>query len=108
MFCPHCGKEILNNADICLGCGRSVRHITKSAQQDSNSVGWWWLGFFFPLIGLILWLVWTGNTPLRARRIGWGALVGTIVSVALVIILYIAIIIFSVAVGVSIAEYMYI
>lgn len=108
MFCPHCGKEILNNADICLGCGRSVRHITKPAQQDSNSVGWWWLGFFFPLIGLILWLIWTGNTPLRARRAGWGALVGTIVSVALVVVLYIAIIIFSVAVGVSIAEYMYI
>ena len=60
MFCPYCGKEIDNIADVCLGCGRSVKKIKNSAQQDSSSVGWWWLGFFFPLIGFILWCVWTG------------------------------------------------
>ncbi len=108
MFCPYCGKEIDERADICLGCGRSVRNISKPIKQDSNNVGWWWLGFFLPFVGFILWLVWMEESPLRAKRVGWGALVGAIVSVALVIILYIAIIIFSVAVGISIAEYMYI
>ncbi len=108
MFCPYCGKEINDKADICLGCGRSVKNIKKPVEQDSNSFGWWWLGFFFPFIGFILWLVWTGNTPLRAKRVGWGALVGAIVLVALVILVFIITIIFTVAVGVSIAEYMYI
>ena len=107
MFCPHCGKEINNNADICLGCGRSVKNITRAAEKDSNNVGWWWLGFFFPLIGFILWLVWTGDTPMRAKRAGMGALVGVIVSVALVVISYIAIIALSVAVGVSFSNMMY-
>ncbi len=108
MFCPHCGKEINNQADICLGCGRSVRNITKSVHQDSNSVGWWWLGFFFPIIGFILWVVWTGNTPVRAKRAGWGALIGAIVSVILVILLYVAIFAFSFMVGMNIANAMYI
>ena len=103
MFCPHCGKEINNNADICLGCGRSVKSI-KKAEKDSGNAGWWWLGFFFPLIGFILWLVWTGDTPMRARRVGWGALIGVIVSVALVIIFYVAIIAFTFAVGMSFAD----
>lgn len=107
MFCPYCGKEINENAAVCLGCGRSVKNIRKPAEQDSNSVGWWWLGFFFPLIGFILWIVWTGNTPLRAKRVGWGALVGAIVSVVLVILIYSAIFAFTFMVGMNIADAMY-
>ncbi len=108
MYCQYCGKEINDQADVCLGCGRSVKSIRTPVERDSNSVGWWWLGFFFPLIGFILWLVWTGNTPIRAKRAGWGALIGMIVSVVLVILFYVAIIVFSVALGISAAEYMYI
>lgn len=105
MFCPYCGKEINEKADICLGCGRSVN---KPVEQDSNNVGWWWLGFFLPFVGFVLWLVWTGNTPLRAKRVGWGALVGTIVSVVLIILFYVAIVAFSFMVGLNIADAMYI
>ena len=36
---------------------------------------------FFPVIGLILYLVWKDQTPLRARSAGKGALIGVIVSV---------------------------
>lgn len=86
MFCPYCGKEIGDMADVCLGCGREVKN---KPQQDSASVGWWWLGFFFPMIGFILWCVWTGSTPTRAKRTGWGALAGIITSVALVVFIYV-------------------
>lgn len=104
MFCPYCGKEINDNADICLGCGRSVTNVRNSASRDSNSIGWWWLGFFFPFVGLILWLVWAGSTPMRAKRAGWGALVGAIVSVVLVILFCVAIFGLSFAIGMNIAE----
>ena len=107
MYCSNCGKEINDNADICIGCGRSVKNM-KKAEQDSGSYGWWWLGFFFPLIGFILWLVWTGDTPMRARRVGWGALIGVIVSVALVILIYAAIFAFTFMVGINIANAVYI
>ena len=51
------------------------------APQDAPSGGYAALGFFFPVIGLILYLVWKDQTPLRARSAGKGALIGVIVSV---------------------------
>ena len=108
MYCQYCGKEINDQADVCLGCGCAVRTRQKSTERDSNSVGWWWLGFFFPLVGLVLWIVWGGDTPIRAKRIGWGALVGVIVSVALVVLIYAAIFAFTFMVGMNVANNMYI
>lgn len=83
MFCPHCGMEISDVADVCLCCGRSVENIKKQINQDSASFGWWWLGFFFPLIGIILWAVWTSSCPKKAARSGWGAIIGIITSFVL-------------------------
>ena len=44
------------------------------------------LGFFIPLVGFILWLVWRDSMPQRARSCAIGALVGVIVYVIFVII----------------------
>ena len=51
-------------------------------EPDIPIAGWGVLGFFFPLIGLILYLVWQQTMPNRARMCGKGALIGVIVSVA--------------------------
>lgn len=88
MFCPHCGKQLVDIADICVGCGRSVKHITKNIQADSVSAGWWWLGFFFPIIGFILWAMWTGEYPRKAKKVGAGSLVGIVVSVVGIILFW--------------------
>ena len=63
----------------CLGSGQGYR-------QDAPSGGYAVLGFFFPVVGLVLYLVWKENLPLRARSAGKGALIGAIVYVALVIL----------------------
>lgn len=39
------------------------------------------LGFFIPLVGLILWLSWRTSQPGKASKAGWGALVGFVVSI---------------------------
>lgn len=44
--------------------------------NDSGSFGWAVLGFFIPLVGLILWLVWKDTKPKSAKMAGIGALVG--------------------------------
>lgn len=51
--------------------------------NDSGSFGWAVLGFFIPLVGLILYLVWKNEKPLSAKKAGVGALVGFIVSLLL-------------------------
>lgn len=48
---------------------------------DSGSFGWGVLGFFLPLVGLILFLVWKNTKPLSASKAGWGALIGFILVV---------------------------
>ena len=48
---------------------------------DAPSGGYAVLGFFIPVVGLILYLVWKDQTPLRAGSAGKGALIGVIVGV---------------------------
>ena len=49
--------------------------------MDSGSFGWAVLGFFFPIVGLILVLVWKQSKPKCAKMAGIGALVGVGISV---------------------------
>lgn len=54
--------------------------------NDAPSMGFAVLCFFFPVIGLILYLVWRETSPLKARSCGKGALIGVCVSVAFTIL----------------------
>jgi len=54
--------------------------------DDAPSAGYAVLGFFIPIVGLILFLVWTDDHPLRARSAGKGALTSVIIGVLLVIL----------------------
>lgn len=51
---------------------------TASAPGDARSGGYAVLCFLFPMIGLILYLVWKDQYPLRAKSCGKGALIGVI------------------------------
>lgn len=110
MFCRNCGSALSDDAKFCVNCGQSVNNPAEPAapptqepvqsqqppyppiyQQpmqpvDSGSWGWFVLGLFFPLVGLILFLAWRQDKPLSAKRAGIGALVGVIVSVLFSII----------------------
>ncbi len=59
-------------------------------EQKKGNAGWAVLGFFFPLVGLILWLVWKDSNPENSKMAGKGALIGFIVSVVLTIIVAIS------------------
>lgn len=92
MYCQNCGKELNDNADVCLNCGKLVRDNAQTTSEpikpvkDTGSVGWAFLGFFFPLVGLILYLLWKGTAPLNASMAGKGALIGVILEVALTLV----------------------
>ncbi len=93
MFCSHCGSRIDDKACICIHCGCRVTpnvQNTVPAEDDAPSSGYAILGFFIPLVGLILYLVHERTHPQKARSAGKGALIGFIVSIALSIVSAIA------------------
>lgn len=49
--------------------------------KEGGTAGWGVLGFFFPLVGFILWLVWKDDHPARSRSAGIGCLVAVCLSV---------------------------
>lgn len=55
--------------------------------NDTGSAGWAVLGFCFPLVGLILFLVWKDSKPESSSAAGKGALVGVIVGALCFILL---------------------
>ncbi len=92
MYCSHCGKEVSGQAVICPYCGCMIREIKPVlyAPRDKPNAGFATLSFFFPFIGLILYLVWKDDYPQRAKSAGTGAIVGTIVAVLFGIIFALA------------------
>jgi hypothetical protein len=55
---------------------------------DTGSKGWGVLGCCFPLIGLILFLVWKDDKPRSAKAAGIGALIGVILCVVTIMLLF--------------------
>lgn len=100
-YCPFCGNTIDPNAAICLHCGRNVA-AQATDTNDTGNFGWAVLGFFVPMAGLILWLLWKDSAPRNAKKAGMGALISTIASVALTVlfyVLYFVLIAFSIAIA---------
>lgn len=93
LFCPHCGANVAGKEQGGANAGSAGAWRpappytapqygqTPPAPQtvDAPSGGFFALGFFFPVIGLILFLVWKDQLPMRAKSCGKGALVGVIV-----------------------------
>ena len=86
-FCTKCGKELLDEAVICTNCGCAVGGANGlyeiANQNDAPSAGFAVLGFFIPIVGFILYLVFSDSTPLKAKSAGKGALAGFITSIVL-------------------------
>lgn len=75
---------------------------TQSQQTDSegSTVGWGILGFFIPIVGFILWLIWKDEHPARAKSAGIGCLVSICLGVVGVI-LYVVLVFVILDIGVG-------
>ena len=108
MYCRYCGKQIEEDARFCPYCGSAQQEERQAPppQQryvdpnDAPSGGFAVLGFFFPVVGLILFLVWQDTMPHRAKSCGKGALTAVIVSASLVLLTFIAIAVIA-AIGIG-------
>ncbi len=75
---------------------------TQPQQTDSegSTVGWGILGFFIPIVGFILWLIWKDEHPARAKSAGIGCLVSICLGVVGVI-LYVVLVFVILGIGVG-------
>lgn len=89
MFCSNCGKEIDDKAVVCVNCGCAVGKRPNSSKPDAPSAGFAVIGFLVPLVGLILYLIYDAEQPLKARSAGKGALAGVITSVILSVLFFV-------------------
>ena len=110
-YCSNCGTQLEDEATFCPNCGmildvgekynsniqQQTTHYNQSPPKrkmdpyDSGSFGWAVLGFFVPLVGLILFLVWAQTKPKSAKMAGIGALVSVIMTVVFYVLYFILI-----------------
>ncbi len=89
-YCKKCGKELLDDAAFCSACGAACKSLpAKPAEEvkDGRSFSYALIGFFFPVVGLILYVVEQDKRPKRARSAVRGAVAGVAAGV-LISVLY--------------------
>ncbi len=88
MYCTNCSNEIDEKAAICPKCGIATPlYLEDEKSNDSGSIGWGVLGFFLPLVGLILFLVWKKEKPKSAKM----SLIGAAISLMAIVVIIISI-----------------
>jgi len=98
-FCPHCGAPVTTTGKFCSVCGKPlVAGIQASSQPiriyppvlpDNPSIGFNILAFFVPVVGLILYAVWSAQFPKKSKAVGKWALVGFITGTVAMLAFYI-------------------
>jgi len=86
MYCKNCGKEIDEKAFVCPHCGVKTNIIS---QDDGPIGGLGILCFLFPIVGLILYLVWKETKPKKSSGAGKAALWGFIIGIVICLIYFI-------------------
>lgn len=96
MYCKNCGRTVDDTSSYCNNCGARIDNKPNAdASEDSLSLGFAILGFFIPIVGLILFLIYEEKKPKRAKSAGKGALIGFITEIVLAIILVILYVVFA-------------
>ena len=71
MYCKYCGRIIDDDSKYCVNCGNNMNNDgTGTYPIDAPNKGFAILGFFIPIIGLILYLVYERKQPQRAKSAG--------------------------------------
>lgn len=96
MYCKNCGRPVDDTSSYCNNCGARIDNKPNAdASEDSLSLGFAIFGFFIPIVGLILFLIYEEKKPKRAKSAVKGALIGFITEIVLAIILVILYVVFA-------------
>lgn len=105
MFCYNCGKEVEKETKFCPYCGVQLdvqgptndggyqpinqqptyqQQTSYARADDAPSTGFFILSLFVPIVGIILFAVWSKEYPLKAKSCLKGFVTGLVVYVVLV------------------------
>ena len=82
-YCQHCGKEIVDEAVVCPGCGCAVqpKSVAQTSEIDTSvSGGLVFLAILIPLFGIIYWPVKAKTRPNCAMACGIAGIVSWVIS----------------------------
>ncbi|MGL4484672.1 MAG: PLDc N-terminal domain-containing protein [Anaerovoracaceae bacterium] len=75
-------EEIKNvEAEVVEEKETANQQTNSNKQPDEKSTGWCILAFLIPIAGLIAYLIWNKEYPIKSKAIGKWAIIGAIASV---------------------------
>ena len=95
-FCTKCGKELLDEAVVCTGCGCPVEgaqvattveinsanmNQVNAGEPDQVNIGLCVVSALIPLFGIIYWALKYKETPKKAKACGITAIVAYVISI---------------------------
>ena len=87
-YCTYCGKEIMDEAVICPGCGCATSNFKQqTVEEDKINGGFMALSVLIPLAGVILWPVKHRKSPKSAMIYGVTGIVSWILWYILLILI---------------------
>ena len=93
MYCEKCGSKNEITSEFCTNCGNKLNKELSNttniinSEEEKNTFGWGILGFFIPIVGLILFISWKKDRPKASKSAGIGALVSVIAYILLIILI---------------------
>lgn len=96
MYCKNCGRTVDDTSSYCNNCGARIDNKPNAdVSEDNSNLGFAIFGFFIPIVGLIIFLIYEEKKPKRAKSAVKGALIGFITEIVLAIILVILYVVFA-------------
>ncbi|MFW6320105.1 MAG: zinc-ribbon domain-containing protein [Bacillota bacterium] len=83
--CEYCGEENPDNAEYCSNCGNRFDNVVYSSVDDSP-IGCllFIIILIWPIVGLILYLVWMNSYPKRAQSVLTPMIIGFVLNLIFV------------------------
>ena len=94
MYCHQCGKEV-GEAKYCPYCGTKLiydgnedmytnsQYMNNVSSNDAPSTGFAILSFCFPIVGIILFIIWNKDYPQKAKSCLKGFIAGIVLNIVM-------------------------
>lgn len=101
-YCSKCGNPLADSDRFCGACGTSVEHTEHVEskplikEEEHANAGLKVVSFLFPIVGLILYLVWMDEHKTKAKECGKMALISVCIGAGLAVLSIILVIVLSI------------